>query len=529
MMATAGASLTEARMFRCATDPIWHGVVGYHDGIDTWTLDLATGIGGSFQSFVSLHERSHQALHETTAWGTAMTVLGLGATAARSGAEGGLWEWMGGGCRETHEQFATLASVESSNEGLNHLSGNFAYLQYYRSACALLEPLTRRVSRVAAADLMYRMAMSPAWLLDIDLHDLQDVSPSSLPGSTPDEILVELRAALRDEFTVARLLTAMVENVTYGERWDAVIRVFGRHGIHLHGWAEYERWLPRIIDQCNKGLGRPIILVDSTAGDPAQGRADSMQRERLTLHSTPLTLRWAPAENPGPSLAPAKFARTHAELGPHVVLAWMHPEVLRKQSLGVPDNWTAPRLGLFACDRRTDPSVMLWVDFGDIAPSMVAASIRKTPFTPLLMTTLYTLQESDNSTDFRGWTPVFISVDTPVVEFLEAALGRGEAFDYWVVGTAGSRYLDHVVVQFNGDSALNFVYTCSVMTSHAIDAWLAGKDGVARRPSDAFEHAAALAAYVEHLVGSFWLLELGRWPIRPTAPVAADATSLESQ
>lgn len=97
MMATAGASLTEARMFRCATDPIWHGVVGYHDGIDTWTLDLATGIGGSFQSFVSLHERSHQALHETTAWGTAMTVLGLGATAARSGAEGGLWEWMGEG------------------------------------------------------------------------------------------------------------------------------------------------------------------------------------------------------------------------------------------------------------------------------------------------------------------------------------------------------------------------------------------------------------------------------------------------
>ena len=93
-----GVSLTEAHTFRCATDPVEHGVLGYHDGVDTWTLDLAGGLGGSLQSFVSLHERSHQALHETTAWGTAMTVLGLAAAPGGSTTTNRLWEWMGRGC-----------------------------------------------------------------------------------------------------------------------------------------------------------------------------------------------------------------------------------------------------------------------------------------------------------------------------------------------------------------------------------------------------------------------------------------------
>lgn len=133
-----GASLTEARVFRCATDPVGHGVVGYHDGVDSWTLDLASGMGGSFQSFVSLHERSHQALHETTAWGTAMTILDWSPLRTSLTVPVAWGSGAGRGCRETHEQFATLAAVESSTEGLNHLAGNYAYLQYYRSAVGLL-------------------------------------------------------------------------------------------------------------------------------------------------------------------------------------------------------------------------------------------------------------------------------------------------------------------------------------------------------------------------------------------------------
>lgn len=510
-----GASLTEARVFRCATDPVGHGVVGYHDGVDSWTLDLASGMGGSFQSFVSLHERSHQALHETTAWGTAMTILGLVPVADQPDRASRFWEWMGRGCRETHEQFATLAAVESSTEGLNHLAGNYAYLQYYRSAVGLLAPLTHDVPWVAAADLMYRLVMSPAWLLELDLSALLDCDHYTSPGTTPDEALTDLRHALSDETTVTGLLSAMAGQPTYGERWDAAALALRPHGIRLHDWAAYEAWVPAIILEYNKRRGRAVVLVDSTTGDPTLSRIEAMQRERLTLHAGPLALTWAKAQNPGPSLSPAQIARTHEELGPHVVLAWLHPEVLRKQSVGVPDAWAAPRLGLLACDRRIDPSLLLWVDFDDAPPSVVAASIRKTPFAPLLMTTLYTLQASDGSIDFRGWAPVFVSVDTPIVEFLESALSREEVLSYWVLGTGGSRYLNHVVVQFNDDSALNFVYTCSVMTSRAVDDWLTGKEGVTRRSAEEFTHRAGLAAFIEHLVGSFWLLELGRWPAAP--------------
>lgn len=510
-----GVSLTEAHTFRCATDPVEHGVLGYHDGVDTWTLDLAGGLGGSLQSFVSLHERSHQALHETTAWGTAMTVLGLAAAPGGSTTTNRLWEWMGRGCTQTHEQFATLAAVEGSTNGLNHLTGNYTYLQYYRSACALLEPLTHELTRVTAADLIYRLTMSPAWLLEFDLNSLLGCEPTWHPGATPDQTLGDLRRALSDQTALTGLLSAVREQRTYGERWDAAAQVLRTQGIQLHCWAEYEAWLPKIIDEYNRLPGRAMVLVDSTAGDPSQIRAEAMQRERLTLHAGHLTLKWGTAQTSGQSLTPASFARAHEEMGPHVVLAWLHPEVLRKQSVGVPEKWAEPRLGLLACDRRVEPSLLLWVDFDDAPPSIVAASIRKTPFAPLLMTTLYTLQASDGSIDFRGWAPVFISIDTPMIEFLQSALDRDDSLSYWVIGTAGSRYLDHVVVQFNEDSALNFVYTCSVMTSRAVDDWLVGKESVTRRSADEFTHRGALAAFIEHLIGCFWLIELGRWPANP--------------
>lgn len=166
------------------------------------------------------------------------------------------------------------------------------------------------------------------------------------------------------------------------------------HGIRLHDWAAYEAWVPAIILEYNKRRGRAVVLVDSTTGDhdPEPYRGDAKRTADAARRS--LALTWAKAQNPGPSLSPAQIARTHEELGPHVVLAWLHPEVLRKQSVGVPDAWAAPRLGLLACDRRIDPSLLLWVDFDDAPPSVVAASIRKTPFAPLLMTTLYTLQAS---------------------------------------------------------------------------------------------------------------------------------------
>lgn len=189
----------------------------------------------------------------------------------------------------------------------------------------------------------------------------------------------------------------MAGQPTYGERWDAAALALRPHGIRLHDWAAYEAWVPAIILEYNKRRGRAVVLVDSTTGDPTLSRIEAMQRERLTLHAGPLALTWAKAQNPGAITVTGADCAHARRVGPHVVLAWLHPEVLRKQSVGVPDAWAAPRLGLLACDRRIDPFLPLWAHPDDAPPSVVAASIRKTPFAPLLMTTLYTLQASDGS------------------------------------------------------------------------------------------------------------------------------------
>lgn len=489
-------------VFACASDVVGHGLLGYHDGVDRWSLNLASGLAGAVQSFVAMHERAHDALHVTTAWGTAMIMAGLGAAPAVG------WHWLGTQCLQVHEQFATYTSVEATPDGLDHLAGNFLYLNYYRAARAMVQRFDSEPPQRATVDVAYRLAMSPRWLLVQTVTSLRSVPFETDGLSTPDLLLKGFRSRFADPAFVLRWAACLRDSTTYGERWDGAADLLDESGSLLIRWQEYEEWLPGLIGQNNASPGRGVILVDRSTVDPLATLMDTMQHESLVLHEERLVFDWSSAPE---RHKPAAFARSHHGFGPHVVVAWLHPDVLRKQFSGVPEAWDDARLGFFGCDRRTRPPVQLWCDFGDAPPSIIAQAVRSTRFSVLTFTTLRTLQESPTTIDFRGWNPTFIVIDVPVVDFVQDNLDKGIPIEYWITGTEGSRYLDHVVLQLDGESSLNFVYSCSTLASRAMVSWLESLDRVHVSPNGSYPHRDALAALLEHLIGSFRILELGRW------------------
>src|SRR5690349_8206151 len=119
-------------LFRCAGDTPDAPLLGYHDGISSWTLNAAADPAGVRQAFVSHHERAHHQLHSGSAWGTAMLVTGLADEHGQVAAV--LWQDLARACVQTHEAYATYAAVAQVPDGLDVLAGNFRYLQYLRSA-----------------------------------------------------------------------------------------------------------------------------------------------------------------------------------------------------------------------------------------------------------------------------------------------------------------------------------------------------------------------------------------------------------
>lgn len=110
-------------ILRCQTaDGLGHALLGYHDGIGSWTVNVAHDTDGTRQTFVSYHEAAHHRLHSATPWGVAVLVAGVpddkrSVAAAR-------WLELLAGCRVTHEVYATWAAAEQTSNADELLLGN---------------------------------------------------------------------------------------------------------------------------------------------------------------------------------------------------------------------------------------------------------------------------------------------------------------------------------------------------------------------------------------------------------------------
>ena len=199
---TVGVALDLPPLFRCTGDT--DALLGHHDGVSSWTLNVAADPAASRQMFVSHHERAHHQLHSGTPWGMAMLVAGLADGSGEVAAAA--WRSLAEACTQTHEAYATFAAVALTDDGLDALAGNLPYLQHLRRARAVAVPFDDRVVDTAFHLIMH-LLMAPGALLELDADDLRQTTAVDVlvRDHAPDRRFARLRAALTDRNVVSRL------------------------------------------------------------------------------------------------------------------------------------------------------------------------------------------------------------------------------------------------------------------------------------------------------------------------------------
>jgi hypothetical protein len=88
-----------------------------------------------------------------------------------------------------------------------------------------------------------------------------------------------------------------------------------------------------------------------------------------------------------------------------------------------------------------------------------------------------------------------------------------------VVGSTGARTVDVLAFERRAASGVVYVLVCTAPTGHLAAAWLGARPGSCVRDDASFEaHRAALWALIEHLVGTFWILDLHGWQDDASSP-----------
>ena len=495
-------------MFACEQDQLGHIVLGSHDGLDSWTIHLSTGLSEDRQRFVSTHERAHHWLHTTTVWGTAMLISGL------PHADGALdptnWLWLGDGCRRTHEAYATWHAVDALDDGLDHLRGNYAYLAHLRTARALVDAVSDD-HRSTVLDFVARAAMSPSWLADVSAEDLRSGPLSRTPRPTPDDRLAVLvQAPPGWTELVGRLGEQIAAGASYGELWDLLAEHLGSIGLPTLDAMTVGAWTTTTVGQFNSPSQRRIVLEAASTADRLSDLVDEQQRERLRLHPERLVLAVSrPDADPRPIQS---FVHRTAELDAYIVLAWLHSGLLRHQFHTDGQNLPELALGFLDCDRRLDPALAFWLDLSPAPPSVVAHAVAGTKVPALLVTTLRTLDATADNVNFRGWDPAFVLIDSDALVFLRHSEERHEVVRYDIIGVGGDRTLDVLCFQRVAEPSLTYFLPCTAVTGRVFVAWMRERPESFVQEREPFRSIRPqLFTLVNHLLGILHQLHLWGW------------------
>ncbi len=491
-------------MFHCQSTEYGHIVFGSHDGVRSWTLNLDL-LPASGQATVAQHEYAHHHLQSSSAWGTAMLAASLvgpgGTTADRA------WRALADGCRTTHEMFATYVSVRTVADALDHYRGNLEYLHYYGLGARLVEPLDLAPAGVAhAIEDLTRMAMSPRWLAHMGFDDMRRIGPDAPDCPSPDIRLAALAALINRHTAVnAELRDVFETEPDPATRWDALCEMLATHGFACSTSTELVRWTREVVAACNRHL--PVeVTIGSSGADPLHALLDNHARERLRLHAAPLPLQVGRAAHHEPRSAD-EFARTAAGWGPHVWLVWLRRDILTRQFDAPTTDLGEFALAMLACDRRGSQPCAFLSDFTPAAPALVHQAIAQ-HVRPLCFTTLRTLDVTPESVDFRSWQDVLVLIDSDLMIFLDHWRLLGEDAVWDVLGLDGSRTITFIVLQARSVPGLVYLAACSLPTGTILASWLNEQSDLFVRSRESFiDRYDWLRAGIEHLVGTFWMLD----------------------
>ena len=495
-----------ATVLRCQTpDALGHALLGYHDGLDSWTVNVAHDPGGTHQAFVSHHEAAHHRLHAGTPWGVAVLAAGVPNRSRIVTAE--RWVELVSGCRIMHEVYATWSAHERTPNADELLAGNLLYTAYLRDARYLAAAISTSAPVASrGVDLLARLVMAPAALRGAGVAAIRSGSAALAGDRTPDRRLEWLIDHIDGSGLQRALQCALDVPATATLELDEVFAELARIGLESMTFAEQASWVEDIVTELElEHPGRYAVSTVRVTGDLTEW-LDEQQRERIQMHDAPLPLHGLAADADGHFDA-AAFARTAAGVGKHVWLAWLAPGVLRRQFTGDPvAAGGAPTLGLLSCDRVHGPPRASWFAFFDVPPGLAARAVASGDTTPLLFTTLRTLDATGDEVDFRGFAPAFVLIDSDLVGFLQRSLRDG-ALAWSVITSSGSRTVDVLIFEQREIPGIYYLHVCSAPTGRLTAAWLRSHDQTSDSPH--FEAVRPLAwALIEHLLGTFWMFDL---------------------
>lgn len=497
-------------MFACAEEPLGHVVLGHHDGLDSWTVNVAADPAGERQAFVSRHERAHQELHSSTPWGLAMVAAATPDSAGTVGTSA--WRRLGLACRRTHEAFATFVAVHDVEGGLEHLRGNLAYLSFLRDAETLADVVGDSGGREVATRMLLMSLMAPSRLAAAGRADLHDAGwvERLCAGHSPDERLRRLLDALAADRGGAQELRRALRPGAGGVIRSAdVAAALTALGLPTWDFGQAAQWTRSIVADLVAQGARRFQLVDAGSdGQRLESLVDDQQRERLQVHGEPLPLTVVHPDEGG-RFEVAAFARTAAGIGAHVWLCWLAPGFVRRQFATREDFGSEPMLGLLACDRTRSPATATWLPWPGVAPGLAARIIARTQLTPLLFTTLRTLEATGHDVDFRGWDPSVVLLDSDVLAFLERSAEDPAGVAWSVIGASGDRTVDALLFQRLSAPGVVYVYVCSAPTGRTFAGWMRTRPNAFHRDEDAFREVRDVVwAIVEHALGTLWMFDL---------------------
>lgn len=505
--------------FRCEGDQLGHAAVGFHDGVDSWTLALEGGQTPDVQAFVALHERAHHRLHSVTPWGLAMLLTGLPGPHGSPAEEA--WTDLVRRCRTVHEQYATWVAVNQARDGLEYLRGNLAYLSHYGRSRQLTEMVGDPEQPHVAVEILSLAVMAPADLTRLDLADVRARGAMTVPG--PDQLLKHIVAGLTGDMPSRRVLRDVLAQTpddglatSSDPYWDEICRVLEQLGVESTTAAQQRAWsrsmvgeLDAMWERAGVENRRRVLLEDATAPvDQLTALVDTHQRERLRMHVQPLELRVA-------ELATSKlsdFARRGEAGQPFVVLSWLHTGFLRRHFAGA--DWQGVTHDALTCcllsmDRRGEPGHAMMLPIPDSpaeASAVLTANLETVRFT-----TLRTMAVTASLVDFRGWDPAFVLVDSDVLAFLQRTMSDAGGVVWTAIDVAVDRHVDVLLVRRNASPGQVFLIACSRPTGRMIGAWMNERVEFTQEAAAFGDVRAQAFDLLQILVSTLWTFDLHGW------------------
>lgn len=484
---------------------------GAFDGVRNWQVNSFVTVDLVEQEVISAHEERHLRLQKGTLYGSALALLG---TAAYEDLGDLYEEWTRAvdACRQVHEVYATFMSVANVHNGLDTLSGNLAYLEYWSVGEALHERVDAAGTGLQVLEYLFHQLMSARRPDSFVIGGPAHLRPALrlLAGSSPNDRLRHvLRLCESDSGFVAALIESVSLDGSVEESLDNMADVLERFGVPTLSAGEQDSLSQELTETFNAGgTSLQATMTVRSRSTTLEDQLDYIAAEQIHLHRSRLPLTVGVQSLPEGIHPLAPFARDHDEIGPHVWTVLLTSEVLHRQfDCAIEDGI---HFGLLSCDRDLASGLadMPMAFFMPIPESPLAATERlaRAGLRTLMMTTLSTLATVARQTPFSDSEPLFVLVDERIRPFLLGLVG-GDRVLWTTVAVTGDRLLHTVVLTMGEPRPLHFIWIGTIYTLKPVLEWLRSQaDTFAYVGEDYRDVSGELFALMEHLIGTFAIL-----------------------